>query len=389
MSQAHDQPQPQPQHQPPAPIRPVVPAPPQRGGGFPVLGCFFGLSFLLNLLLGVVVVLACMGFLFSGRSSGDRLNEKHFLGASGASGKVAIVSLDGAIMEGLLSHFHMQLEHAAEDDKVKAVVLRINSPGGTITASEEIRHKLLELRDGDKDKDRKPRTLVVSMGSIAASGGYYVAMPASRVWAEPATITGSIGVYASLPNVAKFGDKYGITFNTIKAGEIKDIGAMFGTMSDKERLVMQDMVDSAYVRFLDVIEKGRPALTRARMLERFEVKPLLPDPKALGDKPKPEPYQRYRADGGVYTADRALELGLIDSVGSLEDAVREAAKLAQLDEYDAVQYKKPTTLAEMLLGAKAPAPPRMGLEELPSLLAPRMWYLAPGHEAAARLGGRP
>ena len=390
MSQAPDQPQPQPQSAPlPRATYPVPqsapPAP--RSGGFPVMGCFFGLSFLLNLLLGgVLLVFVCMGLAYSGnRATLEQLNEKHLLGKKGASDKVAVVALEGAIMEGMLTNFYKQLDQAAEDDRVKAVVLRVNSPGGSITASEEVHHKLIKLRDGDKSKDRQPKSLVVSMGSLTASGGYYVSMPASRIVAEPTTVTGSIGVYASFPNAAKLADTYGVTFNTIKAGEIKDSGALLRPMDDKERQVFQDMVDDAYVRFLEVIEKGRSKLTRAKMLERFTVTPLTPDPKALGDKPAPKPYDRYRADGGIYTAKRALDLGLIDAIGTLEDAVKEAAKLAKLDEYNAIQYKKPPMLADLLLGTKAPTSAPPSLDRLRGLLAPRMWYLAAGHEAAVRL----
>jgi ClpP class serine protease len=117
------------------------------------------------------------------------------------------------------------------------------------------------------------------------------------------------------------------------------------------------------------------------MLERFRVTPLNPDPNA---RKAAEPYERYRADGGTFSGPRAKELGLVDSIGRLEDAVKEAAKLAGLSEYRGVEYQKPKTLSDLLVGVKAPSAP---LEAVRLALMPRLWYLEPTHEAAARLAG--
>src|SRR5262249_11470813 len=152
-------------------------------------------------------------------------------------------------------------EAAASDSHVKAVVLRINSPGGTITGSDDLHRRLTELRDGTNPRQKGgKKPLVVSMGSLAASGGYYVAMPAEDIAAERTTITGSIGVYAAFPNISGFAKEHKFGMNVVKAGAIKDSGSMFKDMTAQERQLWQDMVDHAYKQFTQVVEQGRPNL---------------------------------------------------------------------------------------------------------------------------------
>lgn len=367
---------------PPAP----PPTPPAR---FPVLGCAFALSFVLNLVGGVLLLLACMGLAVrsAGLPDDSSLSEKFHSGSRTSSNKVAVVSLDGVLMEGLLSHVHKQIDAAAKDNNVKAVVFRVNSPGGSITSSDDLYRRLIKLRDGDKETDHAPKTLVASMGAVAASGGYYVSVPAAHIFAEPVTITGSIGVYGSFPRLSDEAQKNFGTLITVKAGEIKDTGSMFRDMSPKERQVIQDMVNESYVQFLDVIEKGRPKLTRAVMLQRFPVQPLRPDPNVA--QPPAEAYTRYRADGGTFSGKKAQELGLVDDVGTLDDAIREAAKRANIDsDYRAFKYQRKATLSDVLFGVRAPATP-LSLDQFRAALTPRLWYLAAGYEAAARLAAGP
>jgi protease-4 len=363
-----------------------VPPAPQRS----LLGCAFAVSFLLNIAAGILVVLLCVG-LFALRAglstdSGEHLREKHIAGSSTELDKIAIVAIEGVILEGFLGNVHKQIDQAARDSHVKAVVIRINSPGGSITASEGLHRRIVRLRDGDKDAEWTAKPLVVSMGSIAASGGYYIAVPAGKLFAETTTMTGSIGVYVSLPNLKGLGEKAGVSMTTIKAGEIKDSGGLFKEMTDKEKQVLQDTVDDAYVQFLDVVEKARkPRLTRAKLLERFMVTPLRPDPQA---QPKPAgPYKRYRADGGIFTAAKAKELELIDALGTLEDAIKAAAAAAGLTSYNAIQYQKPRTLMDLILNARSTPEPAglLDADRLRAALTPRVWYLANGYEAAGML----
>jgi ClpP class serine protease len=161
---------------------------------------------------------------------------------------------------------------------------------------------------------------------------------------------------------------------------------MFKEMTDKERQVWQDMVNHAYILFLDVVEKGRPEL-KGKLVERFPVKPLRVGPADERDKQSDKVYYRYLADGGIFTADLALEKKLIDQVGDVEDAIKQARKEAGLDDNSKViQYEKFKTLSEQLLGVRAKNPgawlePAM----LRNTLSPRLWYLAPGHELAGLL----
>jgi protease-4 len=354
-------------------------------------------SVLLNVFIFALLVVSCMGW--PGRFSSDStlgeagyptpLTEVRHSGKESARHKVAIVQLDGVILEGLLNFVHREIEQAARDKNVKAVVLRINSPGGSITASDDLHRRLTKLVQGDPEKNAAPKPLITSMGSIAASGGYYVAMPAQAVLAERTTLTGSIGVFASFPDVAGLAKKWEFGMTTIKQGEIKDSGSPFKEMTPKERQVWQDMVDHSYGEFLDVVVAGRAKkLTKDDLLAPVTVEPVNAGPKWLDKGPAAKPYRRYRADGGVWTADKALELKLIDQVGSLDDAIKVARDAANLGEdYKAIRYEKVLTLKELLLGAHAPEPTSLLTPaRLRAGLTPRLWYLAPGSELAGILG---
>jgi protease-4 len=375
-----------PQQLPPA----SYPQPPHSGSsgsGSMLLGCGFGLSFLFNVVALVIIFVLCAGLSFRNvdTDSATAPMERFVSGNKSARDKVAVLSIDGTLMEGLLGFTHKQIEQAGKDEKVKAVVIRINSPGGSITASDDLYRQIVELRDGNPTKKIAARPVIVSMGSVAASGGYYIAAPANQIFAERSTITGSIGVYASFPNAKELANKVGVSMNTIKAGAIKDIGSLFHEMKPNEQQVIQDMVDDAYVQFLSVIEKGRPKLTRAVMLERFRVQPLKPDPRLVAAR---EPYERYRADGGVFTATQAKELGLIDNIGTLDEAIAAAASAAELDDYRAIKYQKPISFTELLLNARSDASPTgqfLQLNRLRAVFTPRLWYLAPSYEGAALL----
>ena len=376
---------------PPPPRRP----PPRRS----LLGWAFAISFLLNLGFGVAALVLCIGLVTSGFGvtfdPGDpALTERSHSGDASAKNKIAIVSIEGVLLEGLLDFAHDQIDQAASDPDVKAVVLRIDSPGGTITASDDLYGRLTELRWGkDAEKKAQKKPLVVSMGSMAASGGYYIAMPAGAVYAERTTVTGSIGVYASFPNVKAMADYHGFKMETIKQGEIKDSGSPFGAMTDHEREVWQDLVDHAYRQFLDVVENGRAdMLEKGQLRERVAIQRLdVGPPPAPGEaaKPAPGPISRYRADGGVFTADEALDLKLIDKIGTLDDAIQEAATQAKLGaSYHAIEYQRRKSPVQQLLGLQARQPASV-LEpgRLANGLAPRLWYLAPGSELSGILAG--
>jgi len=196
-----------------------------------------------------------------------------------------------------------RLNELEEDDRIKAIVLRINSPGGTVAATQEIFQKLLKLR-------KKNIPLVASMGDIAASGGYYLASACNYIYANHGTITGSIGVIAVAPNLKGLFEKLGIQMNVIKSGKYKDLLASYRDISAEERELIQEMIDSSYQKFLKDVSMGRNM--------------------PIGDI---EPY----ADGRVMNGSSALESKLIDGIGGLESAIAKAKELAELPE-DAAVY---------------------------------------------------
>ncbi len=374
----------------PAAEPPAKRNPPPHRPRTPFFSCLFSLSLLLNLGAALALVILCASVLLRTGVDPDApnvvLNEHYYSGSKVARDKIAIIRLDGVILEGLLSFPQRQIEQAARDDDVKAVVFRIDSPGGSITGSDDLHRRLVELRDGNPQKKTHAKPIVVSMGGIAASGGYYVAMPGKPILAERTTVTGSIGVYAAFPNVAKLANEHGIVMNTIRQGEIKDSGSPFREMNGKERQVWQDMVDHAYNQFLEVVVAGRPDhFNRDKLLEPVDITPVNAAPVRL--KEPAAPYQRYRADGGIYTADMALKLNLIDKIGRLDDAVLLAEQAAGTSgDFRVIQYERPRSLTELLLGIKANKPTSvLDPAALRKGMTPRVWYLAPGCEFAGML----
>jgi protease-4 len=391
------------QGQPPAPpgppsgppryFYPAPPPPPSGSGGTTLLGCGLALSVFLNMVAIFLIVLFCMmgvairSAIPDGEST-EPVPEVHYSGKKESHNKIAIVSLEGIILEGTLSFVHRQIDQAVRDREVKAVVLRINSPGGSITASADLHHRLTKLANGDPDKKSDPKPLIVSMAGLAASGGYYVAMPGKSVLAEETTLTGSIGVFASFPDVSGLAKKYEFGMTTIKQGEIKDSGSPFKEMTPKERLVWQDMVDHAYDQFLAVVAEGRKdKVSKTQLLQALTIEPVDAGPKQPNKEPV-KPYQRYLADGGIWTSNKALQYKLIDQIGNLDDAVQVARDAAELGkDYKAIRYEKAKTLSDLLRGSHTMVPGSV-LEpgRLRAALTPRLWYLAPGSELAGILG---
>jgi protease-4 len=314
------------------------------------------------------------------------VTETHLYGPTRAADKVAVIRAEGPLVEGLDRHILRQIQAAGRDSRVKAVVVRIDSPGGTIGASEDIHRELTRLRSGQHPRfpEAKAKPLVASMGAIAASGGYYIAMPAEKVFAERTTLTGSIGVFAALPNVSELAHNNGVRMELVKAGGIKGSGSPFHELTPAERQPWQDMVDQAYDQFLDVVVQGRPGLTKELLKSDAVIRKdaFVYDDKGNvkkdnTGKPLTVPVERFRADGGTFTAAEARQFKLIDDVGLLEDAVAAAARSAGLGEYRVVAYERPPSLLNSLLGARANAagPPELG--QLAAGLTPRVWYLAP------------
>lgn len=354
-------------------------SPPRHHLGGCVLAFLLAASVLLNLVLCGVVI-------WPTREDDEREpTEVHLYGPRTASNKIAVVRAEGALVEGLDAHIIRQIRRAGRDRRVRAVVLRIDSPGGTIGASEDIHRELTRVRSGQHPRfpevEKKP--VVASMGAVAASGGYYIAMPAEKVFAERTTLTGSIGVYAALPNVSKLANDHGVRLELVKAGSIKGSGSPLHELTPEERQPWQDMVDQAYDQFLGVVAAGRPKLTKEQLRTEVVIRKQanLHDDKGNvikdeAGKPKQVPVERVRADGGTFTAAEAKQFGLIDDIGVLEDAVAAAAGSAGLSEYRVVTYQRPTSLLTLFLGTKGPDT-GPDLYQLATGLTPRVWYMAP------------
>lgn len=372
--------------------------PPQRPGRtvrrWPLvlaLVALFG-SLLVNVLLLVLLV---QGLVAPLDPEASALDETFLLGDRAAADKVAVVRIEGVITDGTAQYPIRQMERAARDKRVRAVVLRVDSPGGTVTASEELYQCLLNLRDntGRRFPGSGPKPVAVSMGGLAASGGYYVAMAGRPVAAEKTTITGSIGVFAALPNVAEFGKEHGIKVELVKAGDIKASGSFFHELAQEERQTWQDTVDAAYDTFLGVVAAGRP-LTKEQLRNEVVIDRMVPardtkgNPEAKDGKPVTTRYVRKRTDGGTFTAEQALKFGLIDRVDDLPGTVRAAAAAAGLTSFRAVTYDRPAGLLDWLIGgqvrARADQPDLRGLA---GALSPRLWYLSPSGGGAILTAG--
>jgi protease-4 len=349
----------------------------------------------LTTLVNLVVLLFFVGlllffFIKLGKTE-SKLGERFHAGKVSSSNKIAIIRIEGVLFEGLNGYAFQQIETAAKDDQVKAIVLRINSPGGTITASDHLHKQLNDLRNGTHPRYPGPaKPIVISMSSVAASGGYYIAMikstnkrdPATIILAEPTTITGSIGVYASFPNVAEWAKDNGVTMNVIKAGDLKASGSLFKEMSKEETEVWQNMIDHAYLRFLKVITQAR-GLSAEALQDDLVIKETVPIRQGV-KRSRRVSYTRYRADGGIFTAEQAVRYHLIDRIGYTSDAIEEAAKEASLGEdFRAITYERPSTLLGSLLGVQSTKPAwQFDATNLSSATTPHLWYLAPQHGLA-------
>lgn len=232
--------------------------------------------------------------------------------------KILVLHVDGVIQdtgEDVTSFFQTagyqhrsflkMIEQAEEDSSVKGIILKVNSPGGGVVESAEIHKKLNDYKEATK----KP--IYVSMGAMAASGGYYISAPADKIYATPDTMTGSLGVIMQGINYSGLAEKYGVKFETIKSGPYKDIMSASREMTDDERKIMQDMVDNAYQGFVDVIASGRN-MNEARV--------------------------REIADGRIYDGRQAKELDLIDELGFFEDTIEGMKKDHNLENASVVEY---------------------------------------------------
>ncbi len=207
------------------------------------------------------------------------------------AGKVALVRLEGLLVTS--EQVVEELTDYAGDSSIKAIVLRIDSPGGGVVVSQEIFNAV-------KNAKKEGKKVVASLGTVAASGGYYVAAAADKIVANPGTLTGSIGVKMEFANIEKLLEKIGVKGMVVKSGEYKDVGSPFREMTDQEKKLLQDVIDDVHSQFIEAVAEGRN-------LQPAEVRTL--------------------ADGRIFTGRQALELKLVDQLGDLADSIQVAGKL--------------------------------------------------------------
>ena len=264
-----------------------------------------------RILVGLGVIAVLMIFFFAVLFLTGRSIRK--TAGFGFGEKIAVVEIKGVITQssGIIEEIH-QYE---DDEGVKAIILRIDSPGGGVGPSQEIHREILKVKSKKK--------VVTSMGSVAASGGYYVACASDLIIANPGTITGSIGVLMEFTNIEELFKKIGIKGVVLKSGEHKDIGSPFREMTPEEKKIIQEVIDNVHQQFIQAVAQGR-------RLERAKVAEI--------------------ADGRILTGEQAKQLGLVDQIGNLQDAIDTVAKMVGIKGKPTVLYpKKRFSLLELLV----------------------------------------
>jgi len=307
-----------------------------------------------------------------GSSSGPRMDET-ILEDNDSANKIAVVDVEGIITSRAMDQggltmtelIREQLKRAGEDDRVKAVLLRVDSPGGEVLASDEIYRLITDFQKGENGKPGKP--VITSMGNLAASGGYYVSSASRWIVANELTITGSIGVILHSYNYRGLMDKIGLQPEVFKSGKFKDM--LSGERNPdqilpEEREMIQSLIDETFGRFKFVVAEGRDA---AHTLNKNEGKALA------------ENWKDY-ADGRILSGKRAEELGFVDQVGDFQVAAKRARLIAHIKNANLVQYKVRFELSDFFrLFGKTETPVikvDLGMDG-PKLKAGQLYFLSP------------
>ncbi|MFO7908255.1 MAG: signal peptide peptidase SppA [Planctomycetota bacterium] len=286
------------------------------------------------------------------------IREQFHSGAKGGDEKVAIIAVRGIILKGD-GFVKQQIDRVREDQQVKAVVLRVDSPGGTVSSSDYIYHHLKRLRE------ERDIPLVVSMGSIAASGGYYVSMAVGdqkkAIFAEPTTTTGSIGVIVPHYDLSGLLARFDIQNDSVVSHPRKQLLSMTKPMSESDREIIQQQVNDLFNRFTSIVKAGRPRLRQANQ------EGGLMDPET----------ERNLATGELFPAARAKNHGLVDEIGFVEDAITRAIELARLEtkRVRVVEYEEPFSLP-IFSGLGRSTAEERHLNTLLDMSVPRAYYLS-------------
>jgi protease-4 len=324
---------------------PLPPPPAKKGTGWKILWAIItGFSVMTNVVLFFVVVGAVILLASGGK---DRKFNEEVIETGPRMTRIAVVSLDGIIDHEQAQNFYWQMKTARDDKTVKGLIVRVNSPGGTLSGSDEIHNEITKYRA----ETGKP--VVAFMQGVAASGGYYTSVACEKIIAEPTTITGSIGVimgYLVLQQLLE--EKLGIQPIVVKAGAKKDWPSSFQKPTDEQLQYLHErLIDPAYKRFVSVVADGRKELTG-------------------------EDVNRL-ADGSIYWADEALKEKLIDKIGYIKDAIKEVKSQANIEKAQVIEYRKTFSLSD-ILSAKTGAKMQIDRNMLYELACPQVLYLWTG-----------
>jgi protease-4 len=364
-------PPPPPLTPPPVIVPPSSTPPRRRGRGWMIV------ALVLLVLLGMSV-LANLSHLLSGfgpmkaarsNSVGPRLEEVS-TEDNGASSKIAVVEVDGIITSRALDQggYNMvdvikaQLKRAEEDDKVKAVILKVDSPGGEVLASDEISRAIAAFQTKLHGKP-----VVCSMGGLAASGGYYVSAPCRWIVANDLTITGSIGVIMSMWNYRGLMDKVGVRPQTFKSGKYKDMlsgSREPDSITPEEREMVQSLIDETYGKFKSVVQTGR---NRAQEKNRDKGRALSED------------WADY-ADGRILSGTEAFKLGFVDELGTFDDAVKRAKSIAGISRANLIEYQQRFDISDLfrLFGKSESKVVKVDFGmDVPKVQAGQLYFLSP------------
>jgi protease IV len=294
------------------------------------------------LVLGIVALIVSF---FNNPSTGEQTTLQQTVVTQGGLDQVAVVDISGVIVDEVTSGDPFALDqgvapvrdlkkvltHLAKEDQVKAVVLRINSPGGAVVASDELYLAIKELAN------KKP--VVAQLNDLAASGGYYAALGANHIVANKASITGSIGVIAQFPEFTELFNKIGVEVHTIKSGQYKDIGAVDRPLTAEEQAILQSIIDDAYDQFVTAVATGRNL---------------------------PEDQVRVLADGRIYSGQQALDAKLVDELGTFDDALKRASQLAKIENPTIVEYHDESLFALLFSAVRGVSPTAELAQVVPS-----------------------
>lgn len=260
-------------------------------------------------------------------------------------GRIAVLEIEGIIGDDL--KYLEMIRELRRDNSVRGYLVVINSPGGSVGPAQSIYRELRRLRD----EDRKP--VVATIGAVGASGGYYVALGADSIYALPGSLTGSIGVIMEIPQVSELMDRVGVDVEVVKSSEFKDAGSPFRPMQSDDRAVLQTLIQDVYAQFVDAVTEERN---------------LTPE------------LARILADGRVLSGRQALEAGLVDRIGNLNDALATAGRMAGLGDDPRTIWPRPKvrfTLLDLILGRGNAASLTRLLRPLEQTVGPRLQFVVP------------